>query len=365
MIRILMVVHKMNRGGIENFIMNLYRTIDRDRIQFDFVVHTNCEGAFDEEIASLGGIIYHCPDYRIVNHFEYSKWWNNFFKKHNEYKIIHSHLDSSANIHLRIAKKFGLITIAHSHSSSEGFGIRAIVKSVLKIGFNNCCDYKFACSTEAARWLYGADFKEGDHSKIINNGIDSKKFAFNIIVRGQIREKLGISADTYVIGHVGRMDTNKNQTFLIDILKILVDAGKDYKLVCVGDGVELENNKQKTKDLELEDKIIFTGIQSNINELLQAFDVFVMPSIYEGLPVSTIEAQAAGLKCIISDAVSKECNVTNNVEFVSLQESANDWAEKIDSILPYDRENTESKIISAGYDIEATSKWLTGFYNSL
>lgn len=360
-----MVVHEMNRGGIENFIMNLYRTIDRNQILFDFVAHTNNQGAFDEEIEALGGTIYHCPDYRIVNHFEYSKWWKNFFKEHKEYKIVHSHLDSSANIHLRIAKKFGLATIAHSHSSSEGFGIRAIVKSVLKIGFCNCCDYKFACSTEAAKWLYGADFKEDDHSKIINNGIESKKFVFDTVVRNQIRENLGISADTYVIGHVGRMDTNKNQAFLIDVLKVLIDSKKDYKLVCVGDGVELENNKQKAKDLNLEDKIIFTGIKSNINEYLQAFDVFVMPSIYEGLPVSTIEAQATGLKCIISDAVSKECDVTSNVEFVSLQESANDWAKKIDSILPYDRENTSSKIISAGYDIEATSNWLTDFYIAL
>lgn len=364
-IRIIMVVHEMNRGGIENFLMNLYRSVDRETIQFDFICHTQKDCAFDEEILSLGGKIYRSPDYRIVNHFQYSKWWNNFFKEHPEYKIIHSHLDSSANIHLRIAKKYGLVTIAHSHSSSEGGGLKGAVKAFLKIGFSNCCEYKFACSKEAAKWLYGSAFVEGDKCRIINNGIDSSKFVYNEIIRDKMRNELGISEGTKVIGHVGRIDANKNQSFLIDILKCLIDQNLDYKLVCIGAGVELENNLNKAKELGLEERVIFTGIKSNVNEYMQAFDIFVMPSIYEGLPVSTVEAQAAGLKCLLSDGISKDCIITDNVEYLSLNDSVRDWANKVNSLIEYNRIDTTNQIKSAGFDIETTANWLVDFYFKL
>lgn len=356
MIKVLMIVHEMNRGGIENFIMNLYRTVDRNAVQFDFVAHTDKKCAFDDEIESLGGAIYHCPDYRVVNHFKYVSWWKKFFNEHKEYKIIHSHLDSSANIHLRIAKGYGLITIAHAHSSSEGFGIRAVVKQVLKVNFNTCCDYKFACSKEAGEWLFKKDFK------VMNNGIDSIKYVFNPQVRENVRNSLNISENEIVLGHIGRIDKNKNHIFILNILKKLVDLGYDAEFVSAGNGVELENLKSKAKTLGIDDRVKFLGIRNDVNEVVQAFDYFVFPSLYEGLPVSVVEAQASGLKCLLSDTITNEVDVTGNVEFMSLEKSPCEWARKIVSMLPYERRNTQQQIIDSGYDIKSTAKYLTEFY---
>ena len=356
-----MIVHEMNRGGIENFIMNLYRNIDRNKINFDFVEHTNKKCAFDDEIELLGGKIYRCPDYRVINHFEYSKWWNSFFKEHNEYKVIHSHLDSSANIHLRIAKKYGLITIAHSHSSSEGFGFRAIVKSFLKIGFNNCCDYKFACSKEAGEWLFGKKVCY----KILNNGIESEKYIFNENQRNLLRNHLNIKNDEFVLGHIGRLDKNKNVTFILDILKELNDLGIKSKFVSAGQGSEYNCLVSKSKALNIENDVFFLGLRDDINDVVQLFDVFVFPSVYEGLGIATIEAQASGLKCLLSDTIPKEVDITENVEFMSLGNSPREWAEKIKTMLPYKRENTKQKIIESGYDIKTTVDYLTKFYLQL
>lgn len=357
-----MVVHEMNRGGIENFIMNLYRVIDRDVIQFDFVAHTDKKCDFDDEIKDLGGTIFHCPDYRIVNHLNYCKWWKDFFVSHPEYKIVHSHLDSSANIHLRIAKKFGCVTIAHSHSSAEGFGIKALVKSILKIGFNNCCDYKFACSNEAAKWLYG---NKANEATIIKNGIDTEKYVFNAKIRNELRKEWNISEDEVVLGHIGRLDKNKNHTFILDILKELNEKGISTTFVSAGKGEELTNLLNKAKNLNLEKKALFLGLRGDIPNILQVFDVFVMPSVYEGLPVSSIEAQASGLKCVLSDSISQESNVTGNVEFISLDNTAKEWVEQISKMLPYDRVDTSEKISQAGYDIKTTAQQLTDFYINL
>lgn len=361
MIKVLMIVHEMNRGGIENFIMNLYRNIDRNKINFDFVEHTNKKCAFDDEIELLGGKIYRCPDYRVINHFEYSKWWNSFFKEHNEYKVIHSHLDSSANIHLRIAKKYGLITIAHSHSSSEGFGFRAIVKSFLKIGFNNCCDYKFACSKEAGEWLFGKKVCY----KVLNNGIESEKYIFNENQRNLLRNHLNIKNDEFVLGHIGRLDKNKNVTFILDILKELNDLGIKSKFVSAGQGSEYDCLVSKSKELNIENDVFFLGLRDDINDVVQLFDVFVFPSVYEGLGIATIEAQASGLKCLLSDTIPKEVDITGDVEFMSLGNSPKEWAEKIKTMLPYKRENTKQKIIESGYDIKTTVDYLTKFYLQL
>lgn len=359
MIKVLMVVHEMNRGGIENFVMNLYRVIDKEKIQFDFVEHTERNCDFDNEINSLGGVIYHCPDYRIINHLAYSKWWKKFFNEHSEYRIVHSHLDSCANIHLRIAKKCGCVTIAHSHSSAEGTGIRAVAKKILKIGFNNCCDYKFACSKLAAEWLYG---KDAVNSIIINNGIIVKDYCFNDKTREEIRKEWNICPSEVVIGNIGRIDQNKNQGFIIDIVNAMNKAGVSTTFVCAGAGTELANYQKKARKLGMDKKTIFLGLRNDVNRVLQGFDIFVMPSVYEGLPVSSIEAQACGLKCVLSDTVSKECNITNNVTFLSLNNSSMEWANAIIPMIGYERNEYNIEIQKAGYDIMSTAQYLTNFY---
>lgn len=355
-----MVVHEMNRGGIENFIMNLYRVIDKEKIQFDFVEHTVKRCAFDDEIESYGGVIYHCPDYRIINHFEYSAWWKKFFSEHSEYKIVHSHLDSCANIHLRIAKKYGRVTIAHSHNTEEGFGIKAVLKSMLKIGFNNCCDYKFGCSIAANKWLYGDQFNS---AVVIKNGINVSKFDFEISKKYSFLDEFSIKGKT-VIGCVARFCNQKNHIFMIDIFAQYQKINPDSVLLLVGDGELKEKVIEKSKINGVLDKVIFAGIRSDVPELLNVFDVFLMPSFYEGLPVSIIEAQASGLRCLLSDTITKEVDVTGLVYYESLNNSPSVWAKRIDSLLPYERKIMAEQIKDAGYDICETAEWLEEFYSS-
>lgn len=358
MIKVLMIVHEMNRGGIENFIMNLYRTVDRNTVQFDFVAHTDKKCAFDDEIKSLGGAIYHCPDYRVVNHFKYVSWWKKFFEEHKEYKIIHSHLDSSANIHLRIAKSYGLITIAHAHNTEEGVGIRAFIKKILKIGFNSCCDYKFGCSLEANKWLFGDEYSK---ATVVKNGIDSEKYIFNLLKRQNYLNEFNINGKT-VIGNVARFSHQKNHMFALNVFSEYHKFNPNSVLLLVGDGELKEQIYTKAKMYNVLDSVIFTGVRNDVPDLLNVFDVFLMPSFHEGLPVSVVEAQASGLKCLLSDAITNEVDVTGNVEFMSLEKSPCEWAKKIVSMLPYERRNTQQQIIDSGYDIKSTAKYLTEFY---
>ena len=211
-IRIIQVFAQMNRGGAETMIMNLYRMIERSQIQFDFIVHTNEECAYDNEIRSLGGRIYRVPRYNGKNHFEYIKSWNKFFKTHPNYKIIHGHVRSTASIYLKIAKKFGLVTIAHSHSTSSGTGFSSIVKNILQYPIRNIADYLFACSEQSGEWLFGKNASKRNNFVILKNSIDVKKFVFNERVRFEKRKELKID-DKFVIGHIGRFIPSKNHKF--------------------------------------------------------------------------------------------------------------------------------------------------------
>lgn len=361
-VKVLLVVYWMNRGGVENLLMNIFRNTDRSKLQFDFVVHSAQRGAFDDEIEALGGKIYRCCDYKIYNHFQYTKWWNSFFEEHKEYRIIHSHLDSCANIHLRIAKKHGLKTIAHAHTISEGSGVRAAAKKFLKIGFNSCCDYKFACSKTAAEWLYG---KQADKSRIINNAIDVKKFAYNSQTACRVKKGLGIAENTFVVGHVGRIDPPKNHSFLVEIFAEICKINSNSVLLLVGFG-ELENEiHQKVKNLGIESNVKFLGVREDVSSLLQAMDVFVFPSLFEGFPVTLVEAQAAGLPCIISSAITGEVCFTSLVKQISLESSAQMWAKEVLSFKGTQKKDTTEAIRAAGYDISSVAKELEEFYRSL
>ncbi|MCM1115054.1 MAG: glycosyltransferase family 1 protein [Clostridium sp.] len=360
-VRVLQVLHGMNRGGAETLVMNIYRNIDREKVQLDFIVHTNAKCDYDDEIEQLGGRIYHCPEYKIINHSSYTKWWNRFFSTHKEYKIIHSHLDSCANIHLRIAKKYGLITIAHSHSTKEGNGITAKVKTLLKKDFNSCCEYKFGCSQAANEWLYGTEAVNAGTCYVIQNGVDTSVFNINPVHRAKIREEFDLG-NSLVLGHIGRMDDNKNQIFIIKLLQEMLKKGIDAKLLLVGCGVNTSVLKEYTKNNKLSDKVIFTGLRSDVDKLLNAMDIFVFPSIYEGLPVTLIEAQAAGLPCIISDTITDEVCITDLVQRISLDKSPAYWAEEVLKYQHFNSYDTSEQIKAAGFDIKGTALWLQNFY---
>lgn len=361
-IRILQVFATMNRGGAESMIMNLYRQIDRKKIQFDFVVHTEDKCAFDDEIEQLGGNVHRIPRYNGKNHLTYIKAWKFIFMNHPEYKIIHGHIRSTAAIYLKIAKNYNVVTISHSHSTSSGSGITSVIKNIMQLPIRSISDYFFACSEEAGNWLFGKKIVNSGRFYVLNNAIDINLFQFDSNIRNITRNELNIR-NKFVIGHVGRFHPTKNQAFLIEIFKVLHDKNQDTMLVLVGDGELKKSIQSKVLEANLESSIIFTGVRPDVNKLMQAMDLLVMPSIYEGLPVTLVEAQTSGLKCIVSDKITREINITDLVEFYPLDYSHDKWANLIlDHMDTYKRRDTSEEIRMAGYDIEENSLWLERFY---
>jgi len=361
-IRILHVLGGLNRGGAETMIMNVYRKIDRSKIQFDFVIHTSNKCDYDDEIKALGGRIYSLPRYTGKNHFFYKKTWDSFYKQHPEYKIVHGHVRSTAVIYLRSAKKYGKVTIVHSHNTSSGKGFSATVKNAMQYPIRYIADYLFACSYHAGTWLFGNKACKKDNFFILNNAIDAKAFIFDEKKRMEKRNEFGIE-DKYIVGHIGRFDLQKNHEFLIDIFKEVHDKNEKAVLMLIGDGYLRPYIEKKVADLELSNSVIFTGVRSDIPDLLNAIDVFLFPSLFEGLGIVAIEAQACGIHCIVADTVPQEAYLTDLIEEISLKSSVSSWSENVLKYLSgYDRRNTYDEISQKGYNIEETSKWVEDFY---
>ena len=256
-------------------------------------------------------------------------------------------------------KKAGVsIRIAHSHSTkNEGNIIERFIKSYYGNFMNNATD-QFACSREAAEFLFGKNNK----AIILKNGIEVDKYIFSDYIRNRIRSEWNVQ-DEFVIGHVGRCDEAKNQSYLIDIFSEIYKINKKTRLILVGDGVMMGHLRTKVKKKGLSATVKFLGVCENVNELLQGFDVFVFPSIFEGLPVTVIEAQASGLKCVLSDTITREVDISGNVEFVSLKELPSIWADKIlKHNRKYKREDIVDAIKKYGYDIRYTAQFLEQFY---
>lgn len=359
-IRILHVIGIMNRGGAETMIMNLYRNIDRTKIQFDFVENEGEEAAFDQEIQSLGGRIYRCPRYRGKNHLAYTKWWHAFFDLHRgEYPIVHGHIGSTAAIYLSIAKRHGIYTIAHSHSAGKGSAMYQVLSWPTRYVANQF----FACSKDAAISRYGRKVgNDADRCPVLNNAIDTGKFVFREAKKQQMRQQLHISESALVIGHVGRFVDAKNHLFLLDVFLELHKRDSNSVLLLVGDGELRSKIERKIQTLGLTDSVILTGVQSNTYDYYQAMDCFVFPSHYEGLGIVVIEAQTAGLPCCISTGVPREAAVTDLVQFRSLDDSPEQWAEWILCRIDTPRKDMSEEICKAGYDIAETSKWLENYY---
>lgn len=361
-IRVLHVLGGLNRGGAETMIMNVYRKIDRSKIQFDFIIHTSDKCDYNDEIKALGGRIYSLPRYTGKNHFLYKKAWNSFYKQHPEYKIVHGHVRSTAVIYLRIAKKYDIITIAHSHSTSSGTGFSARVKNIMQYPIRDIADYFFACSFPAGEWLFGKETCKKENFFIYKNAIDLKKFIFDKEKRIEKRKELKIE-DKYVIGHIGRFNVSKNHGFLIDIFKKVHDKNDKAILLLIGEGELRPDIEKKVADLKMTSCVIFAESRSDIPEILNAIDVFLFPSLFEGLGIVAIEAQASGLQCIVADTIPKEAYVTDLIESIDLKASVNFWADKIlEYSSGYVRRNTYEEICQRGYDIVKATQWLERFY---
>ena len=360
--RVLHIVTHMNRGGLETMIMNYYRKMDKDKVQFDFLVHRENRGDYDDEIESLGGKIYRLPFLNPLS-VTYRIALDSFFKNHStEYDIVHCHLDCMAGLPLKYAKKYNLsVRIAHAHNTSQEKNIKYAIKSFYKRLIPRYATHLFACSNAAGKWMF-----ESNTFEVMHNAIDSKEFEYNQYIRDDVRKELGFNDEEIVIGHIGRFDLQKNHTFLINIFSEAFRINSNTKLLLIGDGELRAEIQDQVRALGLVENVVFTGVRADIPRLLQAMDVFVFPSLFEGLPVTMVEAQASGLPCVISDKVPKESVLVSDiVSIINLSASPKNWAECVLDVSRKKRIGRANEIIENGFDIVAASDWLEKKYSSM
>lgn len=369
-VRVLHIVGRMDRGGIETMLMNLYRNIDRDKVQFDFLAHFGREAAYNDEIRSMGGRIYEMPALRDETHvyywrvFSYINALKKFFDEHKEYKIIHCHMTNTAGIYMPIAQKRGVTCrISHSHSTKAKIGIMGKVTDLLQKPIYKYATDMFACSEAAKNWFYSEELIKSDKVKVVANAVDADKFRFSPEKRVQMRSELNLG-DSLAIVCVARFRREKNQIFLMDVLKKLKENGENVVFVFAGDGPCEDEVKAKAKEYGLENETRFLGMRSDVPDILQAADAFVLPSLWEGLPVTGIEAQASGLHCVVSDGVTEEMNALDMVEYLSLDEPLDKWCSYILTAARKPRRDTYEQMKVSGYDIHTTAPWLQEFYLS-
>lgn len=356
MIRILHIVTYMGRGGLETLIMNCYRHIDREKVQFDFLVHRSFRADYDDEIEALGGMIYRMPR---LNPFSpgYYNALRAFFGGHPEYRIVHCHLDCMSAIPLSVAKNCGVpVRIAHSHNANQDRNWKYPLKLLFMKQIPNTATHFFACSKDAGSWMF-----PGQDITVVNNGIETEKFRFDAEVRDAVRAELGIH-DELVLGHTGRFMPQKNHDFLMDVFAHVHKQRPDSLLLLIGEGPLEDQVRRKADALGLSESVRFLGVRSDVNRFLQAMDIFLMPSLYEGLSLASVEAQTCGLPCFFSDSVPTDCKITDNVHFLPLTMSAKDWAERILSTDIHNRRSGHEAVCSAGFDIQTTADYLQSFY---
>lgn len=324
-----MVLKSTALAGAESFVMNVIRSIDKDKFNIDVAVSDDTRGGYADEMKALGCVIHLLPEYRVTNVIDYKKKWTKFFEKNN-YDVVHGNLSNSAFLYLDIAKKFGANTIVHSHSGGfRGSFLQRILKRFTSKLAKSPADYWFACSDNAAYSHYGNAYKNYDKFYLIPNGIIARNYRFDKSLRDKVRMQYDLTDDILVVGHVGSFTPPKNHIFLIEIFKEILSLHPSTKLMLIGDGNLRKAIHEKANNLGIKESIIFTGSVSNVNEHMMAMDIMIFPSIFEGLPVSLVESQAAGLKWVASDTITKEVCLSDIASYKSLNDSASSWAEEV------------------------------------
>lgn len=323
-IRVAQILGKMNGGGVEAVVMNYYRHIDRSKVQFDFLVDSDSTLVPREEIESLGGRVFEIPPYQHV--VEYQRELQRLFKQEG-WKIVHSHINALSVFPLRAAKKAGVpVRIAHSHSTSgKGEHVKNALKSVLKTQANRYPTKRIACSNLAGDWLFGKNAS----CTVVGNAVDLSDFVHNEGARKAIRSELGVANNALLVGHLGRFAEQKNHAFLLEVFREVLAYAPDAVLAMAGDGPLLEATKKRATELGIKDSVRFLGTRTDAPALYQAFDVFCLPSLYEGLPVVGVECQASGTPILVSNAVTGETKITSLLDFESLEASPAQWAKHL------------------------------------
>lgn len=363
MIKVLHYVTIMNRAGQETFIMNVFRNISRDEVMFDFLCTLEEQGDFDEEIKSLGGTIRYIQLNKIqgkIKQFHNTLLLYKYLKKNcKEYKVFHIHTQHAMDAFLSscAAKLAGIETvIVHSHNVSTLYHVLA--HKIFKVPLKLLSVVRFACSKAAGYWMYG----NGSFS-VVNNALETSKFQYSLKKRMQVRTELNWE-EKFIIGHAGRFNEQKNHNFLIDIFKETINLIPNAHLVLIGQG-ELETViREKVNHLHLDEKVSFLGIRNDMDTLYQGMDLFLFPSIFEGLGIVLIEAQTSGLPCFISDSLPTEIDITPGVQRIKLNENSLEWAQKIQAYIQdgHKREGADNLVKKAGYDIRDIAKRLEKFY---
>lgn len=366
MIRVLHSVSNMDRGGIETMLMNYYRNIDRTKIQFDFIANNTKPGYYDDEIKSLGGRVFISPGLKPNNYPEYVRFIDRLLKENPNIKILHAHNEGMAFYPLSSAKKAGLdIRIAHAHNTKIIRDYKWPLKIVCKVMIPYVANRYWSCGTDAGIYYFGKS-RWSKKGRLMHNAISLDNFKFNNSIRDKIRAQYGLE-DKFVIGHVGRFYLQKNHLRLIDIFREVVLKNPDAMLLLIGEGELESETKTKVSQYGLNNNVLFLGLRSDVADLYQAMDVFVMPSLFEGLPVVGIEAQASGLECVYSDKVTKEALILPNSEFVSLKKNNSEWADILlkHNTASSEREKALELVRDAGYDIDIEAKKLEEIYLSM
>ena len=364
-IRVAQIIGKWFGGGVESVVMNYYRNIDRSKIQFDFICDEDSTNIPCAEIESLGGKVILIPPYQKV--IKYHKELKRVLKEGN-YKIVHSHINTLSVFSLFAAKCAGVpVRIAHSHSTTNKKEKNKNLMKQLLRPFSKVFATDYMCCSElAGRWLFGDKEYDKGNVYLLNNAIDLDKFKYNESLRKEKRKELNIKDDTLVIGHIGRFVAQKNHIFLFDIFNEVHKKNSNSLLLLVGQGPLKEEIKNKVKELKLDDSVRFLGQRNDVNELYQAFDVFCLPSLYEGLPVVGVEAQASGLLCILSNAMTKETKVLDITKFMSLNNTPEEWADSIlDDVKRYKRIDTSKEMAAKNFNIKEEAKKLEKYYLNL
>lgn len=368
-VKVLYFVDRMLRGGIQSLVIDWVSRFDKNKIHVDFLLlDDGKEYELEQTLKELGCTVYKLKGIWVktpIDFIKYNYAVKNFFKEHHDYKVVHMHSSSKNYVVLKYAKKYGIpMRIAHSHNID--FQTKNPLKKLIGNLFKKplikyATDY-FACSKIAGEWLFGKDIVESDKFRVIHNAVDYDKFKFNENIRKNTRKEFGFNDNDIVIGNVGRFAQQKNHDFLIDIFSECYKINGNYRLLLVGIGELEQEIKNKVSMLGLEKEVIFAGFRKDVNCCMQAMDVFLMPSLHEGLPVVGVEAQASGLTCYMSkDVITPEVKIADNVYFISLNKSSKDWAEKIITS-NNDRANNFNKLNNAGYIIESVIKTLEEYY---
>ncbi len=353
-IRILCVLSTPDRGGAESMCMNLYRNIDRNKIQFDFVKHTDNVGAFEEEIHTLGGKLYTAPRFKGVNLLQYQAWWKAHLIAHPEYQIIHGHYFTISKYYFTVSKRMHRVTIGHSHTDTYSW--KNIGKILMIRNLENYCDYCLACSEKAGKLLYPhKDFT------VLRNAIDVEKYSYVPEIAKQVRQEFGILDNEKVVGVIGSFTLVKNPIRVLEIFRAVHAENSNSKLLWCGDGPLRGKIEAWIRDNKLQNSVILAGVRNDIPRMLQGMDVYIMPSLKEGIPVAGIEAQAAGIPCIFSNTVSHEVAITDCCDFVVLDD-VEAWKKQVMNSFLSLRKDTRQQVLDAGYDIHKTAEWIQEFY---